>query len=399
MANSFRRIVWCFAVGETIVWASFYYIFPALLLAWERELRWSKAELTGAFTLSLVVFAVLAPLAGRLIDRGHARTVFAGSTLLGALALIALAKVSALWQFYAVWLILGVSMAGSLYEACFAVLTRLTGIRSRRAITLVTLVAGLAGTVSFPGANVLTEWIGWRDAVMIFGLTVIVVALPLIWIGCSIASRQGEMNAPPASPHPRNTLRALRNPIFWLLALSFAMVTLDHSMLITHLLPLLDERGIEGQTAILAASTIGPMQVVGRLLMVAVEKHVSTLIISVGCCFAMLIATLALLGSASIPILLVAFVIFQGAGIGITSIARPVITAEFLGRVNFGVVSGLIAVPVIGATAIAPSLGSLIWLTGGYDRVIYFALCATALGCIALITAGRLAKQQQEQIR
>ena len=391
--------MWCFAIGETIVWASFYYIFPALLLAWERDLRWSKAELTGAFTLSLVVFAVLAPLAGRLIDRGHARTVFAGSTLLGALALIALAKVSALWQFYAVWLILGVSMAGSLYEACFAVLTRLTGNRSRRAITLVTLVAGLAGTVSFPGANVLTQWIGWRDAVMIFGLTVIVVALPLIWIGCSIASRQGEMNAPPASPHPRNTLRALRNPIFWLLALSFAMVTLDHSMLITHLLPLLDERGIEGQTAILAASTIGPMQVVGRLLMVAVEKHVSTLIISVGCCFAMLIATLALLGSASIPILLVAFVLFQGAGIGVTSIARPVITAEFLGRVNFGVVSGLIAVPVIGATAIAPSLGSLIWLTGGYDRVIYFALCATALGCIALITAGRLYKQQHAQIR
>ena len=240
----------------------------------------------------------------------------------------------------------------------------------------------------------LTEWIGWRGAVMVFGLTVIVIALPLIWIGCSIASHQGERIAPQPSRYPRNTLRALRNPIFWLLALSFAMVTLDHSMLITHLLPLLDERGIERQTAILAASTLGPMQVVGRLLMVAVEKHVSMLIISVGCCFAMLIATLALLGSASIPVLLMAFVLFQGAGIGVTSITRPVITAQFLGRADFGVVSGLIAVPVIGATAIAPSLGSLVWLTGGYDQVIYFALCATALGGIALITAGRLAKRQ-----
>ena len=57
--HPFRRIVWPLAVAETIVWAAMYYSFPALLPAWESDLGWSKTELSGAFTLALVVSAVL----------------------------------------------------------------------------------------------------------------------------------------------------------------------------------------------------------------------------------------------------------------------------------------------------------------------------------------------------
>ena len=151
-------------------------------------------------------------------------------------------------------------------------------------------------------------------------------------------------------------------------------------------------RGKSGFSIVLAASMIGPMQVTGRLVMIAVEKHVSTMAICFGCFAAMMVAAVALLGSANAPMLLVVFVIFQGAGYGVTSITRPVVTAEILGRQNFGVVSGLIAVPFIGATAAAPTVGALIWLTGGYDSVIRFALGATALGCVTLIAAGHLAR-------
>ena len=68
--GTYRRIVWPFAIAETIIWAAIYYSFPALLLTWEQDLGWSKTELTGAFTASLIVTAVCAPLAGRLLDRG-----------------------------------------------------------------------------------------------------------------------------------------------------------------------------------------------------------------------------------------------------------------------------------------------------------------------------------------
>ena len=57
----YRRVVFPFAVAETLVWAAYFYSFPAFLPIWEKDLGFSKASLTGAFTLSLLVSALLSP--------------------------------------------------------------------------------------------------------------------------------------------------------------------------------------------------------------------------------------------------------------------------------------------------------------------------------------------------
>jgi MFS family permease len=189
-------------------------------------------------------------------------------------------------------------------------------------------------------------------------------------------------------------LRILRSVTFWLLALSFAMIALEHGILLTHLLPLLDERGIHGETAILAASMIGPMQVAGRLAMMAAERHVSILRIAAASFVSMGIAALALLGTSAVPVLLVAFVLFQGSGYGVTSIVRPVITADFLGRTNFGVISGLLALPFIIATAAAPTIAAFVWERGGYDRVILLAIVAAGIGLASILLAASLTSRK-----
>ena len=390
----FRQIVWPLAIAETIVWAAMFYSFPALILVWERDLGWSKTELSGALTLSLVAAAVLAPVVGRLIDHGFGRFVFTGCTLAGAVLLVLLSTVTELWQFYVIWLGLGIAMAGALYEACFAVLTRAMGLRAKRAITLVTLIAGFAGTVSFPSAYVLVGFVGWRGAVVVFAVVVALIAAPLIWWGVSLAEQSSESKMHPASRGTGEALRVLRSATFWLLAISFAMIALEHGILLTHLLPLLDERGIQAETAILAASMIGPMQVAGRLAMIAAERHVTILTIAAVSYVAMGIAALSLLGAAAIPVLLVAFVLFQGSGYGITSIVRPVVTAEFLGRKNFGVISGLLALPFIAATAAAPTIAAFVWETGGYDRVIMLAIFAAGVGLVSILLAASLASRK-----
>lgn len=390
----FRQIVWPLAIAETIVWAAMFYSFPALILVWERDLGWSKTELSGALTLSLVAAAVLAPVVGRLIDHGFGRFVYTGCALAGAVFLALLSAVTELWQFYLVWLGLGIAMSGALYEACFAVLTRAMGARAKRAITLVTLVAGFAGTVSFPSAYVLVDLVGWRGTVVVFAVVVALVAAPLIWWGTSLAEQSRESQMYPASRGTGEALRVLRSATFWLLAISFAMIALEHGMLLTHLLPLLDERGIHAETAILAASMIGPMQVAGRLAMMAAERHVTIISIAAASYVAMGIAAVALLGAGAVPVLLVAFVLFHGAGYGVTSIVRPVVTAEFLGRTNFGVISGLLALPFIIATAAAPTIAAFVWETGGYDRVIMLAIAAAGVGLVSILIAASLASRK-----
>jgi MFS family permease len=391
--QSLRRIVWPFAIAETVVWASFYYSFPALLPEWEQAMGWSKTELAGAFTGAVILSALFAPISGRLIDRGLARLLFTGSALAGCVLLVALSFVTELWQFYAIWLCLGIAMSGALYEACFAIVTRSVGARNKQAITLITLVAGLAGTVSFPTAHAMSALIGWRGAVQVFAAAVLLIAVPLIWYGCRHAESYARSLIPETPTHTASARQVTRSLVFWLLALAFAAIAIEHGAVLTHLLFILDDRGIHPETAVFAASMIGPMQVAGRLAMMAAERHVSMFTIAIGCFVSIGLAAGLLLGSNGANGLVIAFVVLQGAGYGVTSIVRPVITAEFLGKQNFGAVSGTMAVPIMFGFAIAPTLAALIWKTGGYDLVLQLAMGVAVCGLILMLWAGKMARR------
>ena len=393
----FHAIVWPLAIAETIVWAAMYYAFPALLPEWERDLGWSRTELSLAFTLSLLVSALLVPVAGRLIDRGFARVIFVGGAVLGAVLLAMLSTVTELWQFYCIWIGLGVAMSSTLYEACFAVLVRSTGDRARRAITVVSIVAGFAGTVSFPSAHLLSEAFGWRGAVLAFAAAVCLVAVPLIRSACRRAEAQAPMHAPDPSASAAQALAVTRIPAFWLLATAIFLAALDHGMLVSHVLPILDDRGIDAGLAVIAASFIGPMQVAGRLVLMAADRLATTLVASTACFAMMAVAGVCLLHASSAPALVIGFVVLQGAGIGIASVMRPVVTAELLGRRNFGVVSGLIGLMHMGGYAIAPSVSALVWASGGYDRVIILAVAAAVVAVAALLAAWRAARSGERR--
>jgi len=392
--RSLRRIVWPLAIAELIVWAAMYYSFPALLAEWERDLGWSKTQLSGAFTAALVIAACLAPVMGWLIDRGSGRSVFIGCTVLGALLLALFSQVEQLWQFYCVWMVMGVAMAGALYEACFALLTRMLATQARRAITLVALVAGFAGTVAFPTVHVLTDLMGWRATMLVLAGAVIVGALPLFWYASRIGERSDASRSAAVNPKLADAIPVVRSITFWLVALCYSSIALDHGVLFTHILPMLDERGFSETTAVLAASMIGPMQVAGRLIALAFERRVSPLGITIASFVAMAIAALSLLGSSVAPALLVIFVFFQGAGYGVTSIVRPVVTAEVLGRQNFGVISGFLAIPYLGMVAAAPTIAAILWSVGGYDAVILLAIAAVVVGFLAISCAAIMTRSR-----
>lgn len=379
-------IVPALGISQAVVWAGLYYVFPALLSTWKTQLGWSPAELAGAFSLALIVQALAAPAAGRLVDAGHGRALLASSAVGGALGLVLLAQVESLWQFYAVWAWLGLVMAGGLYDACFAYVTHTFAGDARRIITRITLFAGFAGTVSFPTAYVVTQYAGWRASLFVFAALILLVALPLI------------LSLPRPAANARASLRveqrqaeraALRQPAFWWLGLLFAAIALNHGMLVTHLLPLLTSRGLGLETAVLAASCLGPMQVAGRLALVAVERRYAMDRVVLGTLAALFLASVALLVAPWAPAIATLFVLLQGAGIGVLSIARPVLIADRLGRDGFGAINGRIASAFIAATAAAPTVAALSWSVGGYDLVLALALALVGGAAVALLLSAR----------
>lgn len=384
------------AIAETLVWAGMFYSFPALIAHWEADLGWSKTELAGAYTAALICSALFAPMMGRFIDRGHGRTILTTCAVIGGVLVGLLSLVQAPWQFLILWLGIGVCMAGCLYEPCFAFVTRMMGGQARRAITRITLVAGFAGTVSFPLAGFVSEAYGWRTAVMTFAVIILAVAIPLFRYGTGLPRPEDEPEAKKAAPDDTSDLRrAMGKATFWLLAVTFSMIGLTHGIIITHLLPMLAERDVPVATAVLAASMIGPMQVAGRVAMMAVERRVSMQVICAVSFLFMIGAISSLMGSMAWPGLLVLFVILQGSGYGVTSITRPVVTAEILGRAGFGAISGALAVGFMGASAAAAMLGAAIWEVGGYAAVRWTVFGCVLVGMTAFLTAMALTRREQ----
>ena len=102
--------------GQTLVWACIYYIFPALILRWENSNDWSILEICFAITLALLTSAFFSPISGKIIDKGYGHFLLFFSALLGGLELLFLSNISTLWHFYLIWILLGISMSGCLYE-------------------------------------------------------------------------------------------------------------------------------------------------------------------------------------------------------------------------------------------------------------------------------------------
>ena len=387
-----RSIIYL-AIAQTLVWAGLYYLFPALLVRWEQSFGWSKADLTGAITLAIFVSAFVAPLAGRLIDSGKGALMMAGSTFLGGICLVALSFVTEQRDFYLLWGLIGVMMAGCLYEPCFALITHAKGVNAKQAIILVTLVAGFASTISFPGAHALSEAFGWNTAVQIFALILIFIATPLMWLGAHSVERDGKVSDIPQKNEEARRHAFLGRPVFWLLAVGFGLLALVHGVTIHHMFPILYDRGVHSDVAVIAASFIGPMQVAGRLAMMAAERHVSMKGITTSCFVLVAVAIFLLFNTLQTPTLLVGFIILFGAAHGVVSIVRPVIAREILGGNNFGAKFGAMALLYLVGSASAPFIGSLIWGIGGYELVLPLLIGLTFVGLLLYLMAHRLSSK------
>ena len=385
-----KGAVWLLAVGQTLAYAGVYYSFPALLPALEDATGWSKAALAAGPTLAFLVMAVLTPFTGRLVDRGWGGEMLVWLPIAAAAGVALLAVVQTPLQWLAVWVVIGVAQAGMLYESLFAFLTRRLGGAARLAITRVTLVAGFAGTIAFPMGHWFGMWFGGQGALLAFAVVILLGAVPVNILGVRTLRRMERAGAGRPAPEPGALRVALGRAEFWAIAALFGVIWLNHGILLTYVLELFQDRGASLAAATLAASCVGPAQVLGRVVLMMNEARVGNAratLVSVGL---VVLAAGILLAAGVAPMLVFAVAVAQGAGAGLLSILRPVLVAELLGRRGFGAVSGAAAVAPILASAAAPSVGAALLGMGG-PELVYEACLAMALAgfAIALFLAGR----------
>src|SRR4051812_43447846 len=109
-------IVAALAVTAPFSWGVQYSAFSVFLLPIEDRLGWSRSQMTGAFSLSLLVSGLAAIPIGRWLDRNGPRALMTAGSVTACLLVLALSQVTHLWQFYLVWIGLGLTMAATFYE-------------------------------------------------------------------------------------------------------------------------------------------------------------------------------------------------------------------------------------------------------------------------------------------
>jgi hypothetical protein len=386
--------VWLLAAGQTLTYAGVYYSFAALLPDLIAQTGWSLAQLAFGPTLSFVVMALMLPVTGRLLDFGHGAAMMTAGPVLGAAALLGLSQAGALWQWNLGWAIIGLAMSGSVYETCFAQLTRVLdggkgsdmgALDARAAIIRVTLVAGFASTLAFPLGHWWGGAFGGQGALIAFA-GVVALALPLNAVGLARLGHARTSALHPAPPAGA-LVAALRRAVFWKLAAILSALWASHGILMTYILVLFADRGVGAGWAALAASCVGPAQVFGRLMLmlggVRVSNRAATFV-SIG---SLVLASIVLIAAGAAPWLIFLFAALQGAGAGLFSILRPVLVGDLLGKSGFGAVSSAMSVGPVLANAAAPALGAALLHIGGADLTlaICLALPVFALALAALM--------------
>jgi predicted MFS family arabinose efflux permease len=371
-------VVAALGTSQTLAWASSYYLIAILADPIARDVGSSKTSIFAAFSVALLLSAVLGPRVGRTIDRFGGREVLCVSNLLFAAGLLLMAVAPSVSIICLAWLIIGAAMGLGLYDAAFATLGRMYGDTARSAITGITLIVGFASTVGWP----LTAWgdatIGWRATCGAWAVAHVALGLPL------------NMTALPKlrSGQPGNGLKEKPDvPMdrdMWLLGFAFAAVWVVSTAMAAHLPRVLEAAGATTEQAVVAGALIGPAQIASRLLEVSLltryrplfSARLSTLTHPIG-------AGVLLLGGGwfAMP-----FTILHGAGNGIRTIARGTVPLAVFGPDNHGYRLGLLGAPARILQAGAPlAFGVLLDQHGASALVATSVLCLLALMAMSAV--------------
>lgn len=385
--RDYACLVWPLSVAQLISWGTIYYSFTLFLTPMEAELGLTRTELTGALTLGLLLAGVCSFPVGALIDKGHARVVMTGASLLGGLLLLAWSQVQSGPQFYAIWCGLGIVLAATLYEPAFAVLVGALGVLGRRGIAAMTLVGGFASTLFIPLTHLLIEQSNWRTALVALAAFNLAGAAPIHFFALRGETKKSKDIA--AGPSTRSIMSgAIRQPAFWLVMVAFTAGFLVISAVTFHVIPMLTEFGFSTGLAVSAVALFGPAQVAGRIFL---TFFATSLGLSVSGLLALGLPALGFVlvlsglgGFATIAI----FAVCLGIGNGIMTIVRAEAVAELISRVGFGAINGAINAPITAARALGPSLASAIWAaTEGYISVLWSLIGISLFASLAFLAA------------
>jgi len=252
----------------------------ALIEPLQREFGWSRATISFAVSVNLLLFGLTAPFAAALMNRFGVRRVVSLALLLVSVGSGLTVFMTASWQLVLLWGVLVGLGTGSMALAFVATITGRWFVKHRGLVTGVLTAGGATGQLVFlPVIAGLAESSGWRaSSLVVSGAALLVVPLAYFLLREHPADLGlppyggSEVVAPPvaAGGAARNAVNALRTAArtrsFWYLALGFAICGMTTNGLVgTHFIPAAHDHGMPSTTAAGLLALVGLFDIVGTI--------------------------------------------------------------------------------------------------------------------------------------
>ncbi len=371
-----------------------------------QEFGWGRGALGGAYALMLGSYALFSPLMGNLFDKKGARAVMPwGSVFVGAGMAMGY-FISDLWHVYVVpCMFVGVGMALSGFALHSALMPQWFQKKRGFATGLALSGSGTGILIFIP----LIEWLiatrGWRWTFLIFGLTILLVAVPLMGlllrkgpeeVGQHIdgesrpPGEEAKTSSSPKSPGPplRKVFRQVRGERnFWTLLLVVFFIGLNNNSVLSQLQIYLVDARYSTATAAFFFGMLGAIRMAGTFLVGWLSDFIgrqraqalSSFITVCG------IAILLVLPHMPFPIWMGwIFVLVYGIGLGGMSVCHSSMSADAFKGPTFGATIGLLEIFFgLGGFIGPPLAGFMFDYTGSY-LLPFSGIAAGLLFCIFL---------------
>ncbi|MCL5025262.1 MAG: MFS transporter [Chloroflexi bacterium] len=384
----------------------YYYGFGAFFTSIIDEFGWSRAALSGAFSIARFESGAAGPVAGMLIDKfGPRRIIAIGITMIG-LGFVLISRINGLLMFYLIFILclaVGNSFGTSL--PAMAAVNNWFIRRRGMAIGVLMAVFGVGGALGVPLLGWLIATFGWRTAAVIVGLIFWTIGLPisrLIYhrpeergalpdgIPASPAGDPGADTAATATPPhteadftPR---QALATSAFWFLAIIFAIRHLISSAIAVHEAPFLVDRGytLEQASALLGGTVL--TSVIGRLFWGWVGDRWDRRWILALCHGLMALGVLIMttISDTSTPERVAAFIMVFGTGYGGTVPVSIAMVADYFGRRSYATIQGTASTVTMFGDVSGPILAGYIFDVSQSYLVAFVSFAVVTLAGLPL---------------
>jgi hypothetical protein len=369
-------------MSQLISWGITYYLIGAFGDVIAKDLGWSGELVYGGFSFALLIMGVSSSLVGRLIDQYGGRRAMNIGALLNAAGCLGLCFCYSLPVYFLAWLLLGLGMRLTLYDAAFAALARTGGPEARGPMAQITLLGGLASTVIWPVGFMLAEAFGWRGALACYaGFALLTIPLHL-----TLPKRRYVGTPPnPGTPAHRPLAASGRERTIAaaLYALIITVANFLNSGMSAHMIAILGGLGLAASTAVWSSTLRGIGQSLARLGEVLFGRRIDPITLSFAAAVVLPCAFIAGFLAAYHWSAALAFAFFYGAGNGILTITRGTMPLVLFDHRTYGAFVGRLLAPSFIVSAAAPLVYAVVIARYGEGGALYLSIAVSTLAAIA----------------